>query len=184
MRRIWAVAILCGALLLAGCLPEGTYQVTPELHNGTASVGLWHTVGGDSCYWERLRGFSGSVSDIIANNLSTVGPRYVEIKAGDAGFRTERCFPWAQADGPFDYKFGLNSSNQQFGDGDFRVGTEMPAGRYQASTPSGCYWARLSGFSGELADINANASDQAIVDIASTDVGFTTDHCGVWTKIG
>src|SRR5438046_2478859 len=43
MRRIWAVGILLGALVLAGCLPEGTYQVTPDLRNGAASVGLWHT---------------------------------------------------------------------------------------------------------------------------------------------
>jgi hypothetical protein len=158
--------------------------VTPTLQNGSASVGLWHTFGGDGCYWERLRGFSGLIDDIIANNISNVGPRYVEIKAGDAGFRTERCVPWVQADGPLDRKFGVTSSNQFPGDGDYRVGPEVPPGRYQATTPTGCYWARLSGFSGELADVIANANDQGIVDIAQSDVGFTTDHCGVWTKIG
>jgi len=184
MRRIWAAAVVFGALLLTGCLAEGTYTVTPTLQNGSASVGLWHTFGGDGCYWERLRGFSGALDDIIANDLSAAGPRYVEIKAGDAGFRTSSCLPWVQADGPLDRKFGLTSSNQQFGDGDFRVGSEMPAGRYQASTPADCYWARLSGFGGELADVVANANGQAIVDIAPSDVGFTSSRCGIWTKIG
>ncbi len=43
---------------------------------------------------------------------------------------------------------------------------------------------RLSGFSGEFDDIiaNNNADAPAVVEIKSTDAGFTSTGCGTWTK--
>lgn len=66
----------------------GTWRVPQEVKPGT-----WRTTGGDGCYWARLRGFSGRLSDIIANEI-TDGAAVVTIKAGDKGFSTHDCAAW------------------------------------------------------------------------------------------
>jgi hypothetical protein len=71
-----------------------------------------------------------------------------------------------------------------FGDGTFRVGVDIHPGTYRAANPSqGCYWERLSGFSGEFGDLIANNFTDApdVVTIAPTDAGFSSDGCGTWT---
>jgi len=59
------------------------------------------------------------------------------------------------------------------------VGAGAPAGRYIAQAMSGCYWERLSGLGGTLAEITANDfqafAGPAIVDIRSTDLAFKFD---------
>jgi len=40
--------------------------------------------GSGKCYWKRLRGFSGTLDDIIANDIAT-GSTVVTISPGDAG---------------------------------------------------------------------------------------------------
>jgi hypothetical protein len=50
-----------------------------------------------------------------------------------------------------------------------------------------CYWERLRGFRGILADIIANdfTNTTSIVHIGVNDVGFYADPgCGTWTQIG
>lgn len=72
-----------------------------------------------------------------------------------------------------------------FSDGNFVVGTDIQAGTYRTrSKPSACYYARLSGFSGELGEILANENTYypAIVTIAPTDKGFKSSGCGTWTQ--
>jgi hypothetical protein len=74
-----------------------------------------------------------------------------------------------------------------FSDGTYRVGTDIQAGTYRSTASStGCYWERLKGFGGTLDDIIANylGISPTIVTIASTDVGFHSDGCGGWEKIG
>lgn len=74
-----------------------------------------------------------------------------------------------------------------FGGGTFRVGTDIVPGTYRNSDSSGgCYWERLRGFSGTLPDIIANdfTNDIAIVTISPSDVGFKSERCGTWSKIG
>lgn len=71
-----------------------------------------------------------------------------------------------------------------FGSGTKAVGTDIPAGTYRTRTQSGnCYWARLSGFGGQLAEIlaNDNTSSPAIVTIEPTDKGFQSTGCSAWT---
>jgi len=72
-----------------------------------------------------------------------------------------------------------------FGTGVYLVGNAIPAGRYYTAPASGCYWERLSGLGGTLAEIIANdfISDyrQAIVDIKASDLAFSTNAgCGTW----
>ena len=73
-----------------------------------------------------------------------------------------------------------------FGPGTHTVGSDIPAGIYRnADFSDGCYWERLSGFSGELEDIIANAFTNVgqIVEIKTSDAGFNaTSRCGTWTN--
>ena len=60
----------------------------------------------------------------------------------------------------------------QFTDGTHQVGKDIQAGTYRTrDSSSGCYFARLNGFSGELDDIlaNENTDNPAIVTIEPTD---------------
>jgi len=77
------------------------------------------------------------------------------------------------------------------GDGTYVVGSDIKPGIYRSDGPQGglvtsCYWARLSGTSGEAKDIIANnaTSGQATVMIAATDKAFTTTGCKAWKRTG
>jgi hypothetical protein len=73
-----------------------------------------------------------------------------------------------------------------FGEGVHQVYLDIQPGTYRNSDSSeGCYWARLSGFSGEVDDIIAdgNSFELVVVTISDIDVGFESVGCGSWTKI-
>ena len=74
-----------------------------------------------------------------------------------------------------------------FGGGTWLVNTEIAPGRYFTNPSSGCYWKRLSGTGGTLAEILATEitifnSPQEIVDISSSDYAFTSLDCGTWSR--
>jgi hypothetical protein len=74
-----------------------------------------------------------------------------------------------------------------FPDGSFHVGSDIEAGTYRSvATTDSCYWERLRGFGGTLDEIIANffGTGPTIVTIAPTDVGFRSERCGGWAKIG
>ena len=73
--------------------PPGQYFVGS---NRDISPGVWRSPGGNACYWERQRGFSGEFRHIIANNFSTAGPVIVSIQASDAGFKQSGCWPFVK----------------------------------------------------------------------------------------
>jgi hypothetical protein len=66
------------------------------------------------------------------------------------------------------------------------VGNDIPPGVFRnVGFSNGCYWERLSGFSGEFEDIIANDFTDVgqIVEIKSSDAGFdATASCGTWTN--
>jgi hypothetical protein len=69
---------------------DGTFMVNTDIAPGT-----WRSSGSGDCYWERLKGFSGEMDDIIANdNVSE--PTVVTISPGDAGFSSVRCDTWTK----------------------------------------------------------------------------------------
>jgi hypothetical protein len=69
-------------------------------------------------------------------------------------------------------------------DGLWKVGEEVAPGTYRSSGGGNCYWARLSGFSGDLDDIITNGLGRnQTVTISASDVGFESDGCGEWTRI-
>lgn len=73
------------------------------------------------------------------------------------------------------------------GDGVYLVGTDIQPGDYRGNTDGSglCYWARLSGTSGDLDDVRANDLPQGptVVTISSSDVAFETSDCGEWHLI-
>jgi hypothetical protein len=53
--------------------------------------GRYRSTGGEGCYWERLRDFSGDGT--IDNDLRD-GPAIVDIKKTDKGFKSQDCGSW------------------------------------------------------------------------------------------
>jgi hypothetical protein len=68
------------------------------------------------------------------------------------------------------------------GPGIYVVGEDIKPGEYR-TTGDDCYWARLSGLSGELDDIIVNgfADGPAVLTIAKSDVAFE-NSCGEWVR--
>lgn len=66
---------------------SGVYMVGEDIEPGT------YRSDGDSCYWARLAGFSGSLDDIIAND-NVSGTAYVTIDPSDVAFESNRCGDW------------------------------------------------------------------------------------------
>ena len=74
-----------------------------------------------------------------------------------------------------------------FGDGTYLVRTDIRAGTYRSDGGEFCYWARLSGLDGELESLIANEvvpSGPALVTIKKSDVGFESQGCGSWDRVG
>lgn len=154
---------------------SGTWRVGSEIPAGTYRT-RQSTSG---CYWARLKGFSGNLSDILANDFGS-GYMVVTIKATDKGFESSRCGRWSSN------LSRVTNSMTSFGQGTFIVGTDMVPGTYRSSKGDGCYWARLRGFAGTLNEIIANdfrSSGRALVTIKGTDKGFQSSRCGTWTKV-
>lgn len=74
-----------------------------------------------------------------------------------------------------------------FGNGQYRVGTDIAPGTYVAPGGTTCYWERQSTFGGSgVESIIANdlsQGGQVVVTIAASDKGFKTSGCGTW-KMG
>ena len=166
---------------------DGAPVPTPSFGDGTRRVGADVAPGtyrnsglpGQSCYWERLSGFGGTFDEIEANDIVS-GRTIVTILPSDAGFSSSRCGTWSPDLTPI-----TSSPLAPFPDGTYLVGSELAPGSWRNTGPSdGCYWERLSGFTGDFDQIIANGlSDaQQIVTIAEGDAGFVSNRCGTWER--
>lgn len=153
---------------------DGMFVVGKDIQPGTYRT----REGSSNCYYARLRGFGGSISDIIANE-NTDDPAIVTIARGDKGFESRNCGTWTKD------LSRITSSKTSFGDGTYFVGTDIEPGTYKSSGQPNCYYARLRGFGGNTDDIisNENTDTAAIVTIAPGDKGFSSTRCGTWKKI-
>lgn len=154
---------------------DGAYTVGGDVQPGT-----YRTRSGSSgCYFARLKGFGGTLDEVIANE-NTSAPAVVTIAATDKGFESRRCGRWTQD------LSAITNSQTTFGDGEYIVGTDLAPGTYRNSGKQGCYYARLSGFGHTIDDVisNENTDAAAIVTIAASDKGFEATRCGTWTKVG
>jgi hypothetical protein len=154
---------------------DGTYVIGTDLAPGT-----YRTLSAPSalCYWARTSGFGGSVAEINANEI-TKASTIVTIGVDDKGFTSTGCGTWTSD------LSAVTDGSGSFGNGTFIVGTDVAPGTYRSAESKGCYYARLSGFSGSLDEIiaNANTDAAAIVTIAADDKGFKSMGCGTWTKM-
>ena len=139
----------CGAKYTA----EATSTQTTTFHNRKRrfrtvgrdiSPGTYRNQSGDYCYWERLRGFGGTLSAIIANGLGD-GPWIVTISATDKGFDSTRCGRWTLDLSPI-----TASPSDPFGSGMYFVNKDIAPEIWQASRGNGFYshdcgtWTRLN----------------------------------------
>jgi hypothetical protein len=153
---------------------DGAYQVGNDIQPGTYRT----RTGSPGCYYERLKGFSGTLGDILANN-NTDNPAIVTILATDKGFNSQNCGTWTED------LSQITTSTTTFDDGIYIVGTDIKPGTYKNSGSQGCYYARLSGFTGTIYGIlaNNNTNTAAIVTINASDKGFESTRCGTWTRM-
>jgi hypothetical protein len=156
----------------------GEYRVNSEI-----PPGRYFTDPVDGCHWQRLKGFGGTQADILASaQIDFDAAQWiVDILPTDAGFQTDpNCRSWSKT-----AALGAQSSITK---GKWLVGSQVSPGTYRASAGSGCYWERLSNFTGDnsawIANEFASSAGTQLVTIASTDVGFSTNsECGAWTKV-
>ena len=153
---------------------NGTFRVGKDIQPGTYRT----RAATSGCYYARLRGFSGSLNEIIANEITDT-PAIVTIAAKDKGFQTSNCSTWTKD------LSAITKNKTTFRDGNYIVGTDIKPGTYRTRVASsGCYYARLRGFGGTLDEIITNniTNGSAIVTIAAKDQGFQATNCGTWTK--
>lgn len=162
---VWAVTVLRG---------DGTYRVGVNIRPG-----LYKATGtGSGCYWERLSGFSGKLSQIKANNYGSART-YVQIVPGDVGFSSDGCGSWTTVPST-----GARSSRITT-DGTYRVGIDILPGTYYGyGAGKSCYWATLRGFRGTLSDIidNYYGAARTIVTVPAGTSGFEVSGCGTLTR--
>lgn len=120
--------------------PEPTIEPTPEPIATPEGVGSGQKIIGvdiqpgtyrtrsenANCYWERVSGFGGSISDIIANE-NIDGPAIVTIQPDDVGFNSSRCAPWSDDLSPI-----TDDPNAPFNQGFYMVGTDISPGLWRA----------------------------------------------------
>lgn len=174
MAGLAVVASSAGAYAaVSKTFSDGTHVIGKEVPAGT-----YRTRGGATCYWARLKSFSGSVSAIAANDNSS-GPAVVTIARTDKGFQSNRCGTWTS-----NLK-RMSKRLTKITPGTFIVKTDIAPGTYRSKGGSSCYWARLRSFGGGLSAIiaNGNATGAAVVTIAAGDKGFKSQRCAIWTRI-
>jgi hypothetical protein len=155
----------------AGTFHVGATMVAGTYHNSTSS---------GNCYWARLRGFTGTVDDVIAANFTT-SLQIVAINAHDAGFESNSCGVWK-----LDTIALTKSPKLPFKDGAYRIGRDVAAGTWRnGSSAHGCLWQRLSGFGGRSSEVIAAnyATRRQTVKIRPNDLGFDSQNCGTWKRI-
>jgi len=158
---------------------DGEHIVGTDIEPGTyrSSASTTSSDPSDSCFWQRLSGFSGEVSDSITSRLVN-DPTVVTIVDSDAGFFSQNCGAWSPADSAI-----TSSLTDPFSGGTFIVGTDIAAGPWRHDASDQCFWQRLSGFSGDLDEIiTEHSDDPQIVEISESDAGFFSEDCGTWTR--
>lgn len=72
---------------------DGTFEVLVDIKPGKYKTAGPVASPVPICYWARLKGTNGQLSDIITNGNPT-GPTTVTISPSDAAFETQGCQPW------------------------------------------------------------------------------------------
>jgi hypothetical protein len=145
--------------------------------------GRYYSDPSEGCYWARLSGFGGTISEIISDESIGSNARQwiVDISGSDRGFESDSdCGTW--------FSTPRHGPQGTATDGVWLVGAQLTPGDYRADVRPGCYWERLRSFDGTNAAVLANdfisMAGNRIVTIRPSDVGFRTDEsCGTWSRI-
>jgi hypothetical protein len=167
-------------LMAATMLPvafAATFGSGDQIVNQDIKPGTYRS-SGSMCIWQRLKGFSGNLEDVIASEISQ-GSAVVTIKKSDKGFTSSGCATWTDKLSPV-----TKSKTASFGDGTFIVNVDIAPGTWSAKGEM-CIYQRLSGFGGTLDEVIASDIKQgrAVVSIKATDKGFKSSGCGKFTKL-
>ena len=146
---------------------EGVFLVGAEI-----APGSWRAVSPtDKCEWERLREDGGSRPYGEGGYVWQVA----HIAPTDLGFASRGCGTWEPV--PI----------TSFGDGEHRVGADIPPGLYRPSAPTEeCAWERrdadgVTGFGDSSIPIAAAALSRE-EGTAPRDPVFASSGCGTWTN--
>ena len=157
----------------------GQYRVGTDV-----PAGRYYSDPAVGCTFQRLSGFGGSSGETLAQGVIEfdAGQWIVDLLSTDAGFATSaNCGTWFTTP-----RRGLQTTITA---GMWIVGAQITPGTYRAeNSVQGCYWQRVSDFTGAGTSIIANAFVTSpggqLVTIASTDAGFsTTTECGTWVRV-
>lgn len=165
----------------------GTWEVGAEIPSGTYVTTAPDGGAFAGCYWARLSGFTGDLDQIIANGNLNPGARgRITITESDTGVELTGDCRWVAAADADPIEIGA-----EVGEGTWAVGEEIQPRTYTTNAPDGsaldgCYWARLSGFTGEFDQIIANGNIEAgahgRVQISSSDAGVQFTGACSWTR--
>lgn len=165
-------------------LPAGSVTDTGTLLVGTDIAA--GTYRGLNCrYWARLKDASGDFDSILANgNVAPDELLTVTILSSDYAFNNS-CASLQ----PIASVAAAASSNSSSVFGILAVGKDIQPGTWRGTATGHCYWARLSGFTGDFEDILANdnvsAGEKFTVAVKPSDKGLQIGSaCGPLTKIG
>lgn len=157
----------------------GQYRVPADM-----PIGRYYSDPSSGCQFQRVSGFGGTPAETIFQGVIEfdAGQWIVDLLSTDAGFVTGAgCGTWFPTP-----RRGLLTSITA---GMWIVGAQITPGTYRAeNSVQGCYWQRVSDFTGAGTSIIANAFVTSpgvqLVTITSTDAGFsTTPECGTWTRV-
>ena len=130
-----------------------------------------------------MRTFGGAQTDTIVDTIVNfdAGQWIVDLLSTDGGFVTDaNCGTWFTTP-----RRGLSPTITP---GLWIVGAQITPGTYRAeNSTQGCYWQRVSNFTGgidaTIASAFVTSSGVQLVTINSTDAGFSTNvECGTWTR--
>lgn len=140
--------------------------------------GLYHAEPSESCFWARLSSSDGgSTSNDTITNGNNTGPLTIQVKSGDAAFKSSGCGEWQKVtatDG---------TVAEQFGTGIYLVGRDIGAGHYQTNGQDSCYWAVMRDAGMATIIANDNTAGPAMITVADGEA-VESSSCGTWTKSG
>ncbi|PFG20355.1 hypothetical protein ATL40_1953 [Serinibacter salmoneus] len=153
---------------------DGTHLVGADI-----PAGVYRSQGAEyGCYWERLGGVSGEWDELLANEWGSPRP-IVEVKSSDFALYVDDCGTWTSLSSTFPAH-----PAERIGNGSYVVNRDFRPGTYHVADPGEyCSWERVSSFDGESAS-TIGWGFTSTVSIRSSDVGFISDGCGNWHRIG
>ncbi len=163
---------------------DGLYLVGKDMPAGTYATTV--PSSSKSCFWERDRTLDPDRTDMIIDSDSLDGGAHglVVIAPTDRAFSTAGCGEWHLASDPA-------RPATRIGEGTYRVGVDVAAGRYATTVPKGslgCYWERTRTLDGGDPHATIAKRDEippgtrVTVDLAATDKLFKTSGCGTFTR--